>query len=256
MENDNSDINIDIEEICAKAIAGDEASLDQLMASVWLAKTLDEITARQGRQFEIDRNEIRDRIYDKLRKKITTIENPKKRSLTKCIRAWCNKVGRRFCLNRRRHREVEDRYVDRVTHENSRGVLKSTKGTVIALQSPSTNSPEIIRLQKEEDLLWANRRADLHSQVYDAVAKLPSEDLNIILLWAKQSTLKEIHQKTGIPIATVQRRLKKSQREILESIGIWKLIAAHPAHEKGANELIGNCMLEMNSLGYFPAHAA
>nr|AUN36045.1 hypothetical protein [uncultured bacterium] len=242
MENESSDIdiNIDIESVSAKAIGGDKASQDQLMASLWLAGAVEEIATRLARQFNEDRNEIRDRIYDKLRKKITTIKNPQNGPLSNCIRAWCNSTGTRFCLNKHRHHKVEDRYADRVIHENM----------------PTESSPEDILLQKEEDSLWANRRDDLHTQVYVAITKLPPEEINVILLWAEGSTLKDIEQKTGVPLSTVQRHLKKSQKHIVESIGIRKLIAGDAELTKGAYELIANCMLEMRSHGYLPPCAA
>jgi DNA-directed RNA polymerase specialized sigma24 family protein len=256
MENDISDIQSDIETIIANAIDGNQTSLDQLMASSWLAGVLEEITSRRARQFKLDRNEIRDRICDKLRKKITTIKNPRQGPLTKCIRGWCNSTGRRFCLNGGRHRKVEARYAKRVIRENIHGTRKSPTGTIIPLQSLVTNSPEDNMLRKEADLLWANRAADLHKQVYNAIVKLPPEDINIALLWAEGLTLERIKQQTGIPLSTVQRHLKKFQREIIESIGIKKFIAENAELKKCALQLIINCLLEMNSRGYFPPRAA
>lgn len=245
------DIDIDIEEIIARAIEGDETSLDQLIASPWLAGILNEITTRYARQY--DGNEIHGRICDKLRKKITTIKNEKKGPLTRCIKGWCWKTGSRLCMNQNRHRKVEDKYVDRVIHENIHGTRRLATGTVINLQSPTTFSPEELMVREEENLLWAARKADLHSAVFNAITKLPPEDITITLLWAEQLTLKETAQVTCIPLSSVQRRLKRSQRQIIESIGIQKLIAGDPELQKGAFELIANCMLEMNSRGYFSA---
>jgi DNA-directed RNA polymerase specialized sigma24 family protein len=251
-EDIDEDINEDIDEIIVKAVNGDKTSLGELMVSPWLAGILKEITTQKARQFRIDHNEIRDRICDQLRENITTIENPKKES----IRAWCKSTATYFCFNGSRHRKVEDRYVDQVIHENIHGTRKSAKGTIIVLQSPATISPEDVMLQAEEDLLWASRKADVYSQVRNAVMALPPEDIKITLLWARGMRLKEIAQETGTPLATVQRHLKKSQKQILESVGIQNLIAGDTELTKGAYELVANCMLEMNSRGYFPQRAA
>lgn len=254
MTND-SDIHIDIEEIIQQSINGDKTSLDQLMASRWLEELLNGITTRQSHRFRIDRNEIRDRICDQLRKKITTIENRKKGPLTKCIKGWCNATARRFCLNTSRHRKVEERYADRIKRENSHGTRISPKGTIIYLQPATSKSPEDIQMQKEEDSLWAGRKTDLHSQVYSAVLKLPPERIIIMLLWADGLTLKEMAEQTGTPLSSIHRHLKKSQKQIVKTIGIAQLIEGDTELTEGAFQLIANCMLEMNSRGYFAPRA-
>jgi DNA-binding CsgD family transcriptional regulator len=251
MQHDESDINITI----ADAIDGNENSLDDLMTSTWLDGILDGTSTRQANKFQLDSNEIRAWISDQLRKNIQTIKNKHKPPLTKTVKAWCNSTGKGFCLNKKRHYKVESRYVERVIHENTHGKRKSPKGGT-DIQGPTTDSPEDIMVEQEMNSLWARRMTNLHLDVYNIITKLPPKDIEIALLWAEGFTFKQIACTTGIPLSTAQRHLKNFQKEILRSIGVEQLIAENAELLAGVHELIANCLLEMNSVGHFPPHAA
>ena len=254
---DNADIkNIDIERLIAEAIAGNKDALEDVVTSPWMEGVLEPITTRHARKFKIDRNEIRDTVRDKLRENIETIENPNQLALTRCLASWLKKTSRHLCINQSRHRKVENKYADHVIHENNHGKRKSPKGILIDLQQPATNSPEEILLKQEAASLWTSRMADLHLRVYDEIMMFPPKDIEIALLWAEGKTLKEIEQALGISLSTAHRHLKWFQKKILASIGIDTIIAGDPELLKGGHELITNCLQELNSLGYFPPHAA
>jgi len=214
------------------------------------------ITNRHTRKFTVDHNEIRDAVCDKLRKNIGTIKNPNQLAPTKCIASWIKKTSRHVCLNKARHRKVENKYADRIIHENSHGKRKSSKGIIIDLQRPATNSPEEILLKEEANSLWASRMADPHLEVYNVILSFPPVDIEIAFLWAEGKTLKEIEQASGVCLSTAHRHLKHFQRKILESVGIDAIIAGDPELIKGGLELITNCLRELNSLGYFPLPTA
>jgi len=254
---DNADISdIDIEKLIADAIDGNEDALQDLMASSWIDGVIEKITTRQARKFEVDCSEIRDVVCDKLRKKINTIKNPNQIALTKCVAGWIKKTSRRVCLNKTRHRKVVNKYTDRVIHENNHGKRKSSKGIMIDLHRPATNSPEEILLKEEDNSLWVSRMADLHLQVYDVITTFPPIDIEIALLWAEGKTLKQIEEASGVCLSTAHRHLKHFQKKILASVGIDAIIADDPDLLEGGLELIINCLQELNSLGYFPPRAA
>jgi hypothetical protein len=233
--------NIELERIIAGAIKGDKASLDLLRFSPWFTKFLDKTSTWMAHDYGLDREEIRDAVFDKVSEKIHDITNPNNSPLTGCFCRWCKMIARTCCLNKLRHNEVEDDYLhDLKALETTHGSRISKEGASEPLQYSSTDSPEEIAFENEIARLCRNLKTVLYLAVKRELAISSPTDIRVVILWGGRMKLKQISEATDISISSVQRHLTEWQKGILEKTILHQIIDKEPARRAGAYELIRN----------------
>ena len=244
---DNADItDITLEQRIFEAVHGNKEAHDFVLASPWTMALLTEISNSMCREFNVDADDVRDAIADKLRYKIHKVKNPNQNAWTNCLTGWCYAGARNHCKNGYRHNRVVSRYNDRITHEKTQGRRMSANGHANPLPLRTENSPEDILLEKEAALLRHRLGALLRKKVHEVVATLPPGDLKIAVCWAEGMNLREIAAATDRSLPTVQRRLtKKVQKVIIKKIGLDKILETDPQLRTGAYELIANSLREL-----------
>jgi RNA polymerase sigma factor (sigma-70 family) len=246
MEEDIGDINL--EQLIIEAKQGNNDSLGSLMDSPEMARLLNEVSAQVAHQFRVSAIPIREELFDKLCTKVRTIKKPNVKSL----KAWAFSTMRNYCRNQYRHSQVVNRHSEQTLHAETSGKRKSTSGKGIPLPNPANDSPENILVKKEE----ASYLDSLGLQVLNIIETFPPADKEIVILWGRGNTLKKIREATGIPLSTAGKHLKKRQQEIVERIGLSKLVDGHPELLDVVYEFIANTIQDKGNFENFPPKAA
>jgi RNA polymerase sigma factor (sigma-70 family) len=213
--NDKSDINEAAaqEELIREAVEGQPTALELLLFSTWLTNLLQQIATWVTRQFHVDGEEARDFVFDKLRTNIQNITNSGDNSWRDVVTRWCYAVARNYALNILRHLEVEQRHRATVTHEHTQHIVH---GTRIVEPCATTLTPQEELERQEQTRAEHAFRLKLRQALHPVVRSFTAEDVKILQLWAEGKKLREIATLTGIPLATVARRLKKLQKALYE----------------------------------------
>jgi len=251
-EGEDPAIEVAPEELIPEAVNGNQKALRLLLVSAWLIGLLDDVSSWASRRFHVDAEDVWDFVFERVRRKIRTIKNPRNIPWPDYLTAWCYKVARRRGLNLLRHQGVKERHWDRVTHANTQSIRGGKR--IAPLCSNAVSQEEEVE-QHERDIL----EPKIHKAVRKIIDALKPEDATIISLWSKRQTLKKISEATGIPLATVDKRLKKIWQTLFEEIS--KLVGENIGEEQaeefeitelpskkeyrdGVRELILNSLLE------------
>ncbi len=235
------------DELIPAAVKGDKKALHLFLFSQWLAQLLNEVAARTSWKYGVDAEELRDFLFERIRRKIRKITNTNNTPWPICFSAWCYKIGERRALNLIRHRNVEERYWDGVLHEHTIGIRGGKRQA--ELQSRARSQEEEIEQKEQRALLSKLRRT-----VWDSYRLLMPDDAKLISLWASGKKLREISAATGLPMSTVHHRLGVLQKGFVkevENVVVKALGAAHlPEKRKelraGIRGLIASSLKEMS----------
>jgi len=214
MDDDLSDIIL--HQLINEARQGNENSLGRLMDSIQVKNLLDLVSTQVAHQFRVDSTLIREELFDKLCSKIKTLKKPKFKTLT----SWAFTTARHFCLNQYRHGLVVNKHSEQVVHSETNGKRKSCGGDFKPLPSSLNNSPEDIMLEQERCAVLD----DLALQVIEIINSFEANDRSIVIHWGAGKLLREISEATGVPLSTVQKHLKKLQKEIIRKSGLQRLL--------------------------------
>jgi len=241
----NSKISdLELDQLIEKAVKGDKVALGLLLFHPWLTERLDKISARKAYKFRLDREEIRDAVFDTVSRKIQDIKNPKNRPLTKCLNAWCGSIAESVSLNMLRHAGTERKYIKREVRESTNGGRKTAEGISQPLQFKSPKTPEENYVEKEMTELCAELWPLLLSRVQQELKSLSPEDTRLLKNWSGK-TLRELKEETGIPIATLNRHLKDLQKDLLKKLRIYEVVKKDPKHWKTFAGLMRNSIKTM-----------
>jgi DNA-directed RNA polymerase specialized sigma24 family protein len=245
MKGDPAIDGVEPERVIPEAIDGNKEALRQLLVSVWLWELLDLVTGRVSRRFKVDADELWHLLFESIRNKVQTITNPENIPWADLLKRWCFKVGKNHARNLIRHRGVEERHCDSVSHANT---VRLTEGKRTAPLHSSTISPEEAVLRKEQDTYEpAVRRATV--KIYYS---LTLRDAWLVFFWKHEMTLQEISDLTGVPLATVGNRVKFYQKAVVKEVmkaarqeeRVVELLAAVNKHSEGIRELLASSLAE------------
>lgn len=211
----------ELEEIIPKAVNGDVIALNLLLLHEWLYRLLNRIADWGEHKYHVvhdkDGKDIQYVVVGVIREKITTLKNSRGISWRACLQSWCYSVAGHHCSNHlNRGRLSEDKYRESVKHEHTpyrRGGMD-----VIAPCSPTVSEEEEIEQEKLDDIR-KSQIAQINQTIWRVYYSLTPEQATVVRLWAHDMTLEETASKTGIPRATVHRRLKASHKTFIKELG-------------------------------------
>ena len=188
---------ITLEQLVEKAKSGNEEALTAVLEHSEINRILDAVSAWGEHKFKQDRAEIRDVLIFKLIKNFEAIHNPRR------LNSWLFSVARNYCISELRRSKGERAYVDEINH-----IIDGNKkhGGHLMQQSTSVETPEQELLNKEREILF-------EKQVRKATESFPQE---IVELWKKGKTPKEIAKEIGISVATIYRTITEIQNAVMK----------------------------------------
>jgi RNA polymerase sigma factor (sigma-70 family) len=210
------------------------------MIADWAWRKYRVVHDRRGR-------DVQDVVGDALRRKITTLKNPRQVSWRAVLKSWCYTVAKYHCLNVLRDERRADADLDR-------DVLEDTGGKSYP---PYRTEAE----EQEQESVKESRIAKIDWTVREVFESLTPEEKAIVLLWAKQRmTLKQIAEETGSSIATVARKLKKIQKAFVDGVGktaevIGEESDAEVAVTEVQESLLAHCAKDLRELVAAGLHA-
>jgi DNA-directed RNA polymerase specialized sigma24 family protein len=247
-------IGVGPEEWIPEARSGNKEALRLLLISPWLGEILDEVSGKTAWEFNVDSEEVRDYVFERIRIKIRKLKNPQDKPWVDCLTSWCYRVAERRALNILRHRGVEESYCDRISHEHTINIRGRQRNA--ALCSSSISQEEEIEQKKRIAL-----QAKMRQTAQQVFRSLEPEDAEIISMWSDGKKLREISAATRIPISTVnykQKELLKSfvkeiEKVVVKEIGktkaekarVRRLLKDMKECSAGFRQLIGNSLREM-----------
>ena len=151
-------------------------------------------------RFGQDKDDLRQELALKLSRDGYALRN------VKCLKSWCGVAATNICNNEYRHDKTVRHHREACLYENTLGKMRG--GTVV-LQRSAVETPEQQTLEQE---LQDRRRSIIDS--------LPPDDQAIILLWDEGKSAAEIVKEVGKSPATVYRKLKEFQKQVVEACGV------------------------------------
>lgn len=138
------------------------------------------------------------------------------------LTAWCCVSAKHICQNAGRHDNVVKRHHKRCVGEGVH--LKRGGGAGVVVLRSEVKTPEEQMLEREQEALDDAREAELlarlREQLADVISSLPSDVREIGRLWVEGKSTPEIAAIVEKSLATVYRKLKEFQMEIVEKCGI------------------------------------
>jgi RNA polymerase sigma factor (sigma-70 family) len=170
--------------LVSAAQSGDRAAMQQLLISNWTwLRCLVYGVIGTGNMDDV----LQD-ICVKVIRKIGTLRDPL------CFRPWLASLAHRQALRHRGRRPIATVSLDDTVMEEPRD-------------------------QRSESVVETADRQDLCEQILDVVQELPEKYREVFLLqYSRQLTYKEMADLLGVPLTTVQIRLVRARRMILEAI--------------------------------------
>jgi DNA-directed RNA polymerase specialized sigma24 family protein len=231
---DDPAIQLGLDTLMPEVIKGDQEALDALMRSEWMLKLLSRIAdwAEGKKKVEADERgtSIQEIVAARIREKLHTVKNPNNAPWDKTLTRWSYRVAARRCedVRKKRTRLVEE-HRRAVEHESTQ---RKEHGVRIYEPSSPTPSPEEELERKEQAPLREKLGSTIHRTTLKARDAATREEKLILTHWLEHKTLQQIHELTGIPLATVHRKLKRIQKTIIAEV------------EKGITEEIGEARAE------------
>jgi hypothetical protein len=195
-----------LKRLMPKIINKNQRALNSLMREEWMLQLFYCIAewAERVKKITVDEElgtDIQEIVTGHIRANLHKVKNPNGVPWSMCIPKWCYVVAGRKC---------ED-----VRKRNARFIVErdAEMGSLVSMMP----SPEVELERKEQ----APIRKRLKSKIPAAAsrARAAADQQQILSLWIEGDTLNQIAEKTGIPLSTVQRKLKKIQRGIVEGLG-------------------------------------
>lgn len=209
-----------LEQIISAAAEGDEEALDSLFRQPWVYVLLYMIADWAWRKYKVvhDRHgrDVQDVVGDTIRRKITSLKNPRRISWRVLLKSWCYTVAKRHCLNVLRDERFADEYRDGVVHENTE-CKRGGRKIVTPVSTVKTEAEE--KQQEEQESVTESRVKRIDQTVREVFESLTPEAKIIASRWAQKKTLQQIADETGSSVETVRRTLKKIQRAFVDKIG-------------------------------------
>lgn len=227
---------IDVEIIIGQAITKRRTAIDSVNALL-VHPSIEDLIARTSAsaaaQFNLDPEDIKDRLTDKLRTKIHTLKNPNNKPLLECLAAWLHTIAEHYCDNVLKHLKVEEKHRQYIEHLNSGG-----KHNGVPLFRTSMLTPEDELIEKEEKANWESRAIPIRERV----RRIVLEDYIIARRWADGEDPTEIAADIGKSPKTVYRKLGKMQKTVIKEIGIAETRENKPLIREGMRELFASSL--------------
>jgi DNA-directed RNA polymerase specialized sigma24 family protein len=245
-------INLELETLMPEVIKRDQKALDALMRSEWMLRLLSRIADWSERRKKVEADErgtsIQEIVAARIREKLHTVKNPNNAPWDRTLTRWSYKVAARRCedVRKKRTRLVEE-YRRAVEHESTQRIEHHVR--IYEPPSP-TPSPEEELERKEQAPLRAKLGSTIQRTTLKARDAAAPEEKLILTLWLEGKTLLKIHELTGIPLATVHRKLKRIQRAIVAEVGkgITEEIGEARAEECGVAEVMQEVVKDRDEL--------
>lgn len=207
MEEDIGDIGI--EHVVMNLSAEQTEALAFLYTSPDIDRRLNYIAFKFGQ----DKDDLKQMVALKLSKDGYALRD------LNCLRAWCCITAKHICINGRRHDQMVKRRLEIYAGEN----VKCKRGGE-PIQRSAVKTPEERMLEQEQeavrDRLALERRARLHERLRDIICSLPKDVRNIARLWDEGNSPTEIAAIVKKSVATVYRKHKEFQKQIIKRNGI------------------------------------
>ncbi len=218
---------VELEALIHRAAGRDREAVYSLLYCDWMTNLLEILADWSRRQFGVDGEEVRDHVFDKIRRQIEPpeeprrkpekprppcwLKNPHRKTLTECLNDWCFAVAKNHSLNIIRHRGIEQRHVESVEHENTQRIEHGVR--IIEPSAPAL-SPEEELERKEREALTCK----VHETARQAFDSSAEEEAKIASLWMEDKKLQQIADELGSSVETVRRKLKKLQQAIVAKV--------------------------------------
>jgi RNA polymerase sigma factor (sigma-70 family) len=251
-EEDDSDIyGVAPEKLIPEARDGDVEALRQLQVSDWLNQLLHTVSGRVSRRYSVDADQLWNYLFKRIELKIHTIRNPTNLPWPERLTRWAYSVCKNRAKNLIRQRKgAEERYRAGVEHDNT---IKLTDGKRAARLHSREMSPYDRLARSEQDALMPAMRLAMRA----AYLKLTPEDKSILSRWARKMTLQEISDETGTPLATVNYRIKRFMKPVVNELlkeaheeeRVAWFLANMKEYREGLRELLANSLTEAELRG-------
>jgi DNA-directed RNA polymerase specialized sigma24 family protein len=199
---------ITLEQLIAKAVAGDKKALDLLIVHWWTIQLLIAVSIWAEGEYHQDRDDVRQIVHFALFRKITTLRNRHHLPWCKCLKLFCFKVAKNHCLGRIDHEKAVAAHagVERAEHD-----AKSVKGSTFVLRSTGAPTPE-------QELLKKERRLRVEAAIRKVVNLYP-QDEELLGLWLEDPKVKNIAEALGKSVKTIYPRLRRVQKALCRELG-------------------------------------
>lgn len=248
-------INLELEKLMSEITKGNQENQearDSLMLNEWMLKLLNEIGnwAKDKKHVEADEHgtDIQEIISARVRDKLHTVSNPKNVPWSKCLRGWCYRVGARRCEDVRKKRtRLMENYRRALEHKNTDRIQNRVRRMEPSSPMPSQDE-ELER--KEQAPLSEKLESTIHQRTFNAFDSATPEEQQILSLWSKGKTLKQISKETRIPLSSVHRKLDILQRAIAAEVGqgIVEELGETRAEESGVVEVLEKVVKDRDDL--------
>ncbi|HWS86929.1 MAG TPA: sigma-70 family RNA polymerase sigma factor [Pyrinomonadaceae bacterium] len=206
-----------LERIISAAADGDEEALDELFRQEFLYVLLYMIADWAWRKYKVEHDrhgrDVQDVVGGTIRRKITTLKNPRRVSWRAVLKSWCYTVAKRHCLNVLRDERFADEYRDSVVHENTE--CKRGGRKIVTPCSTLRTEAE----QRRQESVTEGQIKKIDQTVREIFDSLTPEEKTIASQWSQNKTLQQIADETGSSVETVRRKLKKLQKTLVKELG-------------------------------------
>jgi DNA-binding NtrC family response regulator len=209
------------------------AAVNALLIHPDIQDLIGRTSASAALQFNLNPQDVSDRLTDKLRTKIHTLKNPNQKPLLECLAAWLHTIADHYCENTLKHFKVEERHRQYVEHAHSSG-----RHNGVPLLRTSVPTPEDDLIEKEEQSMWESRALPIR----ETVRRIVLEEFIIADLWAHGEEPKEIAEEIHKSTKTVYRKLRKMQKSVIKEIGIQETRDNKPLIREGMRELFASSL--------------
>jgi RNA polymerase sigma factor (sigma-70 family) len=252
-------IYVELETLMPEVTKRDQEALDAVMRSEWMLNLLPRIADWAERKKKVEADErgtsIQEIVAARIRAKLHTVKNPNNAPWHKCLTKWSYRVAARLCEDVRKKRtRLVERHRRAVEHESTQRI---EHGVRIFEPASPTPSPEEELEHKEQAPLREKLESKIHRTILKARDAAGPEEKLILDLWLEGKTLQEIHERTGISRATVQRKLKKIQKAIVAEgkKGIIEEIGETRTEESGVVKVLEQVVEDRAELGVLIANS-
>ncbi|MDQ5839491.1 MAG: hypothetical protein M3379_22155 [Acidobacteriota bacterium] len=245
--------DVELEQIIPKAVKGSKKARKALLIHPWLHLLLNEVAEWAWRRYRVTHDEhgkdTQDVVYETIRDKITKLKNPHHVSWRACLRSFSYSVAKNHWRNYfDRGRRCEEEYQDSFEYEHTEG-KRDGRSMIAPCSTILTEAEEREKEseEKREESLWENRIAQIDEALGRVSNSFTPEEKRIVLLWSQGKTLKqivsEIAGETGSSIATVQRKLTRLEKRIMEELGkTVEELGKASGKEVGVEDILANLM--------------
>jgi RNA polymerase sigma factor (sigma-70 family) len=201
--------DLTLEQLIKRAMEGDIEARTLLIEHPSTMHLIDQVSNWAYSKYKQDPDEIKDFLLVKLFNSINTLKDPSQ------LKKWCTMMASNYCLSQIRHSNVEEKYQELKLAEQQGRFGKWHGKPLIPPHRASSPEEELLLKERgqQKDLLIEELR--LHVREMLERLEQSFSDSSLLEAWAEGKTLRQISEKTGIPMPTIARRLKKMQKVIV-----------------------------------------